>query len=81
MTLKRCTAEIRIRVKGPKARSIYSALAPDLEKLQGTDESLELERSGSGITFSIGTDDIASLRANANSFLRLVDAAYRCLTV
>ncbi len=81
MTRKSCTSEITIRVKGPKARSIYSALAPDLEKLQGKDESLKLEYSGSGITFSIETDDIASLRANVNSYLRLVDASYRCLTV
>lgn len=81
MTRKSCTSEITIRVKGPKARSIYSALAPDLEKLQGKSESLELKQSSAGIVFSIETDDIASLRANINSYLRLVDASYRCLTV
>lgn len=81
MTRKSCRSEITIKVKGPKARSIYSALAPDLEKLQGRDESIELDCSGSGVTFSMETDDIASLRANVNSYLRLVDASYRCLTV
>ncbi len=81
LTRKSCTSEITIRVKGPKARSIYSALAPDLEKLEGRDESLALKHSGAGIVFSIETDDLASLRANVNSYLRLVDASYRCLTV
>ncbi|WP_415282895.1 KEOPS complex subunit Pcc1 [Candidatus Nitrososphaera sp. FF02] len=81
MTRKSCRSEITIKVKGPKARSIYSALAPDLEKLQGRDESIGLDCSGSDVTFSMETDDIASLRANVNSYLRLVDASYRCLTV
>jgi tRNA threonylcarbamoyladenosine modification (KEOPS) complex Pcc1 subunit len=81
LTRKSCRSEITVRVKGQKARSIYSALAPDLEKLEGKDESLALEYSGAGIVFSIETDDIASLRANVNSYLRLVDASYRCLTV
>lgn len=81
MTRKSCTSEITVRVKGQKARSIYSALAPDLEKLEGKDESLVLEYSRTCIVFSIETDDIASLRANINSYLRLVDASYRCLTV
>ncbi|AIC14211.1 KEOPS complex subunit Pcc1 [Nitrososphaera viennensis] len=82
MTSKACKAEIRIRVKGPsKAGPIYSALAPDLKKLEGKNERLELQVSGSRLTFSIETDDLASLRANVNSYLRLVDAAHRCLTL
>ncbi|AIF83414.1 hypothetical protein NTE_01346 [Candidatus Nitrososphaera evergladensis SR1] len=82
MTSKACRAEIRIRVKEPsKARPIYSALAPDLKKLQGKNERLGLTVSGSSLGFSIETDDLASLRANVNSYLRLVDAAHRCLTL
>lgn len=81
MTSKACKAEIRIRVKGPKARPIYSALAPDLKKLEEKNERLGLTVSGSCLTFSIETDDLASLRANINSYLRLVDAAHRCLSL
>jgi KEOPS complex subunit Pcc1 len=81
LTSKACRAEIRIKVKGPKARPIYSALAPDLKKLQGKNERLEIKVSGSSLTFSVETDDLASLRANVNSYLRLVDAAHRCLTL
>jgi tRNA threonylcarbamoyladenosine modification (KEOPS) complex Pcc1 subunit len=81
LTSKTCRAEIRIRVKGPKARPIYSALAPDLKKLEEKNEKLGLAVSGSRLTFSIETDDLASLRANVNSYLRLFDAAHRCLTL
>ena len=82
MTLLACRAEIRIKVKGPKARPIYSALAPDLKKLEEKGERLALTVSGQNLLFSVETgDDLASLRANVNSFMRLVDAAHRCLSL
>lgn len=71
-------AEISIR-GGRKARAVYSALAPDLDILRGKDERLELSLSRTLITFSLVTEDLASLRANVNSYLRLADASLKCL--
>lgn len=61
------------------ARSIYSALAPDMPKLKGKGERLAISQKGPSVIFKIETDDIASLRANINSYLRLADASYRCI--
>lgn len=80
MTRKSCRAEVKVTVRGPAARSIYSALEPDMKKLEGRDRlAMSLQRSS--IFFKIQTDDLASLRANVNSYLRLVDASYRCISV
>jgi tRNA threonylcarbamoyladenosine modification (KEOPS) complex Pcc1 subunit len=54
-------------------------MAPDVPKLQGKGERLALSQKGSSIIFKIATDDLASLRANINSYLRLADASYRCI--
>ncbi len=80
MTSKSCRAEITIRA-GKAARPVYSALAPDMEKLQEKNERLDMSLHGSFIIFSIETDDIASLRANVNSYLRLADASLKCSTL
>ena len=79
MTRKSCQAEIRIRTSGPAARAIFLALSPDLKKLEGSNEHLALSREGSYIIFSVESDDIASFRANVNSYLRLMDASHRCI--
>lgn len=79
MTRKSCRSEIRIKVHA--AGAIYSALAPDISKLTEKGERLALSRKGSTIVFTIETDDLASLRANVNSFLRLVDTSHRCATL
>lgn len=78
MTRKNCRAEIKIRA-GKRARPVYSALAPDMEKLRGKNERLEMSLRKSFITFSIETDDLASFRANLNSYLRLADASIKCI--
>jgi KEOPS complex subunit Pcc1 len=79
LTSKSCRSEIRVRASEPAAKSIYLALSPDMKKLEGTGERLALSRKGSSIIFKVETDDIASLRANINSYLRLVDASHRCI--
>ncbi|MEW5841170.1 KEOPS complex subunit Pcc1 [Nitrososphaera sp.] len=81
MTSKSCRAEIRIGKLAPAAAAdiIYSALAPDVHKLAEKGERTAFSRTGSSLVFKIETGDIASLRANVNSFLRLVDASYRCI--
>jgi tRNA threonylcarbamoyladenosine modification (KEOPS) complex Pcc1 subunit len=35
----------------------------------------------SDIVFTIETNDIASLRASVNSYIRLADASYKCITL
>ncbi|NOJ27322.1 MAG: hypothetical protein DA330_04855 [Nitrososphaera sp.] len=80
MTLKNCKAEIKVNLrKQSTAESIHSAILPDLKNLQASDEVLRLSLQGSVISLELQTPDLASLRANTNSFLRLVDAAYRCI--
>ena len=81
MTRKSCQAEIRVRTSGPAARSIFLALLPDLKKLEGSNEHLAMSRKGSSIIFNVESDDIASFRANVNSYLRLVDASHRCINL
>lgn len=51
-----------------------------MKKLQDSDR-LSLSLRGSYLVFLIETDDIASLRANVNSYLRLADASFRCTTL
>ncbi len=75
---KRCRAKITIRA-GRKAGPVYSAIAPDMKKLQGKDEKLVMSLHSTFIAFSIETDDLASLRANVNSYLRLADASLKCI--
>lgn len=79
MTRKNCRSEIRI--KAHAAGAIYSALAPDIPKLTEKGERLAISRKGPTIIFTIETDDLASLRAKVNSFLRLVDTSHRCATL
>jgi tRNA threonylcarbamoyladenosine modification (KEOPS) complex Pcc1 subunit len=50
-----------------------------MKKLQGSGERLAMSCKGSSIIFNIESDDIASLRANVNSYLRLLDASHRCI--
>jgi tRNA threonylcarbamoyladenosine modification (KEOPS) complex Pcc1 subunit len=81
LTSQRCRAKVKVKVKGQIAKAICSALAPDLKKLEQENERLQLRVSGPLLIFSVQTDDLASLRANLNSYLRLLDMAHRCLTV
>ncbi|MEO9295738.1 MAG: KEOPS complex subunit Pcc1 [Nitrososphaera sp.] len=79
MTRKSCQAEVRVKTTRRAARSIFLALSPDMKKLQGSGERLAMLHKGSSIIFNIESDDIASLRANVNSYLRLLDASHRCI--
>lgn len=84
MTLKSCRARIRISTRsGRVAGSICAALAPDLKRLLKDDDEegrAEISLSGSNIIFRVETGDLATLRASVNSYLRLADASYKCIT-
>jgi tRNA threonylcarbamoyladenosine modification (KEOPS) complex Pcc1 subunit len=62
--------------------SIYAALKPDVGakgKLAepGTKAKISLEQKT--MIFNIRSNDIATLRASLNSYLRLADASYKCI--
>jgi tRNA threonylcarbamoyladenosine modification (KEOPS) complex Pcc1 subunit len=82
LTLKNCRARVRLSTKSKRiAASISAALAPDLSRLPKGDESdsTEICLDGYDVLFNTKTDDIATLRASINSYLRLADTSYRCL--
>lgn len=82
MTLKSCRARIRVSAKSRRAAiSIRDALAPDLARLPKTEGRAEISLKNSDIIFDIETADVSSLRASVNSYIRLADASYRCLTL
>jgi tRNA threonylcarbamoyladenosine modification (KEOPS) complex Pcc1 subunit len=63
------------------AASIYHALAPDFHMMPAIDNRTSFSLKATHVVFRIETSDIASLRASVNSYLRLADASYKCLTV
>lgn len=82
MTLKSYKAKIRISTKSRRvATSIRDALAPDLKRLPKTEGRARISLKDSDVVFTIETADIASLRASINSYIRLADASYKCITV
>ncbi len=63
------------------AACICDALAPDLRLLATTDCRAEVSLKETKLVFNLEAADLASLRASVNSYLRLADASYRCLTL
>ena len=82
MTLKSCRARIMVSAKSTRAAaSIRDALAPDLKRLPKAEGRAEISLRNSDVIFTIETGDVVSLRANVNSYIRLVDASYKCTTL
>jgi tRNA threonylcarbamoyladenosine modification (KEOPS) complex Pcc1 subunit len=84
MTLNLKSYKARIKVTTTSKRvagGICHALAPDLRLLPSTGCRAEISLKNSEVVFKIETKDIASLRASINSYLRLADASYKCLTL
>ena len=84
MTLNSKSYKARIIVSTRSSRiasSICHALAPDLNLMPATDCIQEISAKSSKVICKIETSDIASLRATINSYLRLADASYKCLTL
>ncbi len=80
--MKNYTAKIRLNDRSNRiAASIYHALAPDLVTMPSSDSRTNLSLKETHVIIDIESSDIASLRASLNSFLRLADASYKCLTV
>ena len=84
MTLNLKSYKARIRVSTTskrKAAGICQALAPDVRRPPSTDARAEISLKNSEVIFKIETNDIASMRATINSYLRLADASYKCLSL
>jgi tRNA threonylcarbamoyladenosine modification (KEOPS) complex Pcc1 subunit len=84
MTLNSRSYKARITVSTRSnhiSAAICHALAPDLRLIPATDRIPEISLKNSKVIFKTETRDIASLRASINSYLRLADASYKCLTL
>lgn len=80
LTLKNYKASIKLLTKDKLiATSICDALAPDLKTLQNHECSTEVFLDDSSVIFRMETQDIATLRASVNAYLRLSDVSYQCL--
>jgi tRNA threonylcarbamoyladenosine modification (KEOPS) complex Pcc1 subunit len=82
LTLKGYKARIKVSAKSKRiAAAVRDALAPDLRLMPTLNRRAEISLKNADVIFKIETSDIASLRASINSYLRLADASYKCLTL
>ena len=82
LNLKSYKARIKVSTRSKRvAAGICHALAPDLRLTPSTGSRAEIFLKNSEVIFKIETSDIASMRASINSYLRLADASYKCLTL
>jgi tRNA threonylcarbamoyladenosine modification (KEOPS) complex Pcc1 subunit len=84
MTLNLKSYKSRIKISSRSkhvSAGICNALAPDLRLIPSGDCKVDVSQKKAEVVFNIETRDIASLRASINSYLRLADASYKCLTV
>ena len=85
LMLKNYKARIQISFKAPVyrssliAKSIYSALNPDTKFSSDSGLRARISVDISNVFIEIETNDIPSLRAAINSYLRLANASYRCI--
>ncbi len=83
---KNCKASIQISFKNMTmstynsvAKCICSALKPETELLSYSREKIKISSDSSNVFIEIWADNIPSLRANINSYLRLIDTSYKCI--
>lgn len=87
MTLisKNYKARIQISFEAPIrkstliAKSIYSALDPEIKHSSDSGVVTRISVDVTDLFIEVETDDIPKLRAIVNSYLRLVNAAYKCI--
>lgn len=61
---------------GKYADTVYRSLRPELEDVPSLRSGVTLELKGSTIKLNVEANDIVSLRAALNTWLRLVKIAY-----
>jgi tRNA threonylcarbamoyladenosine modification (KEOPS) complex Pcc1 subunit len=62
------------------AKCICSALKPDIDLSSYSREKIKISSDSSNVFIEIWADNIPSLRANINSYLRLINTSYKCIT-
>ncbi len=60
---------------GPAAKPVFEALKPETQALPSERSKVSLEQSGDRLRLSVVAEDIISLRAAVNTWLRLVKIA------
>lgn len=60
---------------GPRARPVYEALQPELHAAPSDRSSVTLELAGGELRFAVAAEDVVSLRAAVNTWLRLIRIA------
>jgi KEOPS complex subunit Pcc1 len=57
---------------GPQARPVYDTLGPELQEIPSERSRVSLELAGEVLRLSVVAEDIVSMRAAVNTWLRLI---------
>ena len=84
LTSRNYKARIQISFRVPSkstliAKSIYSALDPEIRYSSDSGATTRISISIPDLLIEVGSEDIPKLRALVNSYLRLVNVAYKCI--
>lgn len=71
--------ELVCKVKSNKANILYNSMKPDM--IVSTRAKSSVKKTRQGLILSVSSDDVASLRASANSFLRKIQLLNNTLKV
>lgn len=57
---------------GPQARPVYETLGPELQEIPSERSRVSLELAGEVLRLSVAAEDVVSMRAAVNTWLRLI---------
>ncbi len=57
---------------GPQARPVYESLRPELQEIPSERSRVSLELTGEVLRLSVAAEDVVSMRAAVNTWLRLI---------
>jgi KEOPS complex subunit Pcc1 len=57
---------------GPQARPVYESLGPELQEIPSERSRVSLELAGEVLRLSVAAEDVVSMRAAVNTWLRLI---------
>ena len=57
---------------GPQARPVYESLVPELQEVLTDRSRITLELAGETLRLAVAAEDIVSMRAAVNTWLRLI---------
>jgi KEOPS complex subunit Pcc1 len=57
---------------GPLARPVYESLVPELQEVPSERSKITLEQSGGMLHLFVAAEDLVSMRAAINTWLRLI---------